>query len=167
MVSDIAHNLDKGEEIEACVLDFSKAFDKVNHNNLLLKLAQQGISHQLISWIESFLSERSQKVVIDGEESLEAAVTSGVPQGSVLGPAMFLFYTNDLPNRPHSIVRLFAGDTIVYNTANNHQVLQDDLVKLEMWEDAWNMEFHPSECQQITFSRNVNLLINHSIFITR
>ena len=165
LVSDIAHNLDKGEEIEACELDFSKAFDKVNHNELLLKLAQQGISHQLISWIESFLSERSQKVVIDGEESSEAAVTSGVPQGSVLGPAMFLFYINDLPDNLHSIVRLFANDTIVYNTANNHQVLQDDFAKLEMWEDAWNMKFHPSKCQQITFSRKrqpANQSLTHS-----
>ena len=65
----------------------------------------------------------------------------------------FFSHINDLPNRPHLIVRLFDDDTIVYNTANNHQVLQDDLAKLEMWEDAWNMEFHPSECQQITFSR--------------
>ena len=108
LVSDIAHNLDQGEEIEACVLDFSKAFDKVNHNKLLLKLAQQGVSHQLISWVESFLSGRSQKVIIDGEESSEAAVTSGVPQGSVLGPAMFLllFHINDLPDNLQLTIRL-------------------------------------------------------------
>ena len=66
---------------------------------------------------------------------------------------MFLSYINDLPNNLHSIVRPFADDTIGYNTANIHQVLQDDLARLEMWEDAWNMEFHPSKCQQITFSR--------------
>ena len=129
-----------------------KAFDKVNHNKLLLKLAQQGVSHQLISWVESFLSGRSQKVIIDGEESSEAAVTSGVPQGSVLGPAMFLFYINDLPDNLQSTVRLFADDTIDYNTAKNNPSLQDDLMKLEMWEDAWNMEFHPLKCQHITFS---------------
>ena len=134
--------------------DFSKAFNRVNHNKLLLKLAQQGISHQLICWIESFLGKRSQKVVIDGEESSEAAVTSGVPQGSVLGPAMFIFYINDLPNNLHSIVRLFADDTIIaYNAATNCQSLHYDLAKLEMWENAWSMEFHPSKCQLITFSR--------------
>ena len=129
-----------------------KAFDKVNHNKLQLKLAQQGISHQLISWVDSFLSGRSQKVVIDGEELSEAPVTSGVPQWSVLGPAIFLFYINDLLDNLQSTVRLFADDTIDYNTAKNNPSLQDDLMKLEMWEDAWNMEFHPLKCQQITFS---------------
>ena len=119
---------------------------------LLQKLALYGISYQLIAWIEDFVSGRTQKVVVDGEESTESPVSSGVPQGSVLGPAMFLFYINDLPDELGSAVRLFADDTIVYNTTNNQQELQDDLAKLEQWERLWDMEFHPAKCQKI-FSR--------------
>ena len=153
LTSDIANTLDDGEETVACVLDFSKAFDKVNHNKLLLKLAQYGVSYQLVSWIDDFLTGRTQRVVVDGEQSSEAAVTSGVPQGSVIGPTMFLFYINDLPDNLRCEVRLFADDTIIYNTASNHQILQEDLLKLENWENTWDMEFHPSKCSQITFSR--------------
>ena len=120
---------------------------------LLQKLALYGISYQLIAWIEDFVSGRTQKVVVDGEESTESPVSSGVPQGSVLGPAMFLFYINDLPDELGSAVRLFADDTIVYNTTNNHQEPQDDLAKLEQWERLWDMKFHPAKCQQISFSR--------------
>ena len=75
--------------------------------------------------------------MVDGEESTESPVTSGVPQGSVLEPAMFLFYINDLPDELGTAVRLFADDTIVYNTTNNHQEPQDDLAKLEQWERLW------------------------------
>ena len=91
--------------------------------------------------------------MIDGEDSQEAPVTSGVPQGSVIGPAMFLFYINDLPDTLKSSIRLFADDTIAYNSASNHSTLQDDLNKLELWEQQWDMEFHPSKCQHIVFSR--------------
>ena len=153
LISDISANLDQGVETEACVLDFSKAFDKVNHRKLLYKLASYGVSYQLISWVDDFLSNRTQKVVIDGEDSSEAPVTSGVPQGSVIGPAMFLFYINDLPDNLKSPIRLFADDTIAYNSAFNHSTIQDDLTKLELWEQQWDMEFHPSKCQHIVFSR--------------
>ena len=79
-----------------------------------------------------------------GIVSSEELVTSGVPKGSILGPAIFLFYTNDLPdNLQSTLVRLYADDTIVYNTAKNHHSFQNKLVKLQMWEDASNMEFHP------------------------
>ena len=106
----VTNNLDDGQETEACVLDFSKAFDKVNHK-LLQQLAHYEVSYQLITWIEDFLSGRTQKVVVCGEESKKSPVTSGVPQGSALGPVMFLFYINDLPDELGSAVRLFAGDT--------------------------------------------------------
>jgi hypothetical protein len=156
LVADISHNLDQGHETEACVLDFSKAFDKVNHQKLLTKLSNLGVSFQIIAWIDDFLTNRVQKVVVDGEESSEAAVTSGVPQGSVLGPCLFLFYINNLPDNIKSCVRLFADDTIIYNSSANHQTMQDDLLSLEKWEEAWDMEFHPGKCQHILFSRKRN-----------
>ena len=152
-VSDIANQLDQGLQTDACVLDFSKAFDKVNHQKLLSKLATLGVSFQVISWIDNFLTDRSQRVVVDGVMSNEAHVTSGVPQGSVLGPALFLFYINDLPDALRSTVRLFADDTILYNSADNNKLLQDDLARLELWESKWDMEFHPKKCQHISFSR--------------
>ena len=85
-----------------------------------------------------------------------ANVTSGVPQGSVIGPTMFLYYINDLPDNIKSVVRLFADDTVVYNTTDNHQCLQEDLDQLAIWETNSDMEFHPMKCQHMTFSRKRN-----------
>ena len=98
--------------------------------------------------MKSFLSSRTQKVVIDEEESNAVPVTSGVPQGSVLGPILFLIYIDDMPKyTKHSQVRLFADDTIVYLTIackEDCQMLHDDLKRLEEWENEWQMEFHPA-----------------------
>ena len=150
--TDISNELDRGVQTDACILDLSKAFDKVNHQKLLLKLANLGISFQVTAWIDAFLSDRVQRVAVDGVESNEAAVASGVPQGSMLGPALFLFYINDLPDVLNSTVRSFADDTILYNSALNHSTLQDDLNCLEKWESDWDMEFHPKKRQHITFT---------------
>ena len=97
-------------------------------------------------------------MVIDGEESESVPVTSGVPQGSVLGPILFLIYINDLPDELSSQVRLFADDTAVYLTIGDTEdgkVLQNDLDRLSVWEDRWDMEFNPSKCQvvRVTTSR--------------
>ena len=148
--------------MKACILDFSKAFDKVRHQKLLSKLAKYGISHQLVSWIDSFLADRVQTVVVDGRESSEASVSSGVPQGSIVGPALFLYYINDLPDTITSTVRLFADDTIIYNTAENHEILQADLRRLETWEKEWDMEFHPLKCEHVTFTRKTTKRVNRT-----
>ena len=95
------------------LLDFSKAFNKVNHLKLLYKLQLHGVQGKTLGWIESFLIGRTQCVVLDGDTSTELPVSSGVPQGSVLGPILFL-YINDLPDKIQSNVRLFADDTAVY-----------------------------------------------------
>ena len=101
---------------------------------------------------------RSQRVVLDGEKSYNADVLSGVPQGSVLGPCLFLFYINDMPEGLHqeTTVRLFADDTIAYLAVTNNQdaeKLQEDLTKLEKWEQTWQMKFHPDKCQVLTITR--------------
>ena len=116
--------MDKGEEVDACFLDFSKAFDKVDHKKLVQKLSNIGVSQQIVTWVEDFLRNRTQAVVVDGHSSSPCPVTSGVPQGSVVGPILFLIYINDLPNAVKSNVRLFAADTVIYNTVNNKQQLQ-------------------------------------------
>ena len=123
-------------------MDFSKAFDKVDHQMLLLKLHRLGINTGAITWIQSFLSGRSQRVVLDGETSDACPVLSGVPQGSVQGPCLFLMYINDMPENKQSNIRLFADDTIMYLTITNQsdcQDLQRDLLKLEIWEREWLM----------------------------
>ena len=136
---------------------FSKAFDKVSHDRVIYKLDRAGINKQTRNWIKSFLSGRSQKVVIDGEESKSVPVTSGVPQGSVLGPIFFLIFIDDMPEyTKHSQICLFANDTIVYLTVsatNDCEKLQDDLKRLEKWEEDWQMEFHPAKCNVLRITR--------------
>ena len=137
-------------------MDFSKAFDIVVHQRLLLKLHRLSINTTVIAWIKSFLSGRSQNVVLDGKQSGACPVLSGVPQGSVLGPCLFLMYINDMPDSIKSNIRLFADDTIMYLTITNHsdcQALQSDLTTLESWESEWLMAFNPEKCEVIRRSQ--------------
>ena len=158
--ADVLNTVQDRKQCDTVVMDFSKAFDKVSHNHLLFKMENLGIDPKTTAWVKSFLSYRTQKVVIDGETSDSVPVTSGVPQGSVLGPILFLAYINDLPQYTrHSQVRLFADDTIVYITVSSTddcQQLQDDLKSLEVWEKEWLMEFHPAKCNVIRITRKKN-----------
>ena len=152
LIEDLARAASAGKQTDIILLDFSKAFDKVNHSKLLWKLHQYGIRGHVLSWIQAFLGSRSQRVVIDGEESESIPVTSGVPQGSVLGPILFLVYINDLPEEVCSQVRLFADDTALYLTMegkDDSKALQNDLDILSTWETKWDMEFNPSKCQVV------------------
>ena len=94
-INDVAINMESGLQTDLCILDFTKAFDKVGHKRLLEKLTWYGVSGRTNRWIESFLTERIQSVVLDGISSNSASVLSGVPQGSVLGPCLFLLYINE------------------------------------------------------------------------
>merc|ERR1711895_127695 len=96
------------------ILDFSKAFDTVPHEHLLGKMEFYGIKGPLLDWSAAFLKTRSQSVVVDGKRSKPAKVLSGVPQGTVLGPLLFLLHINDLPSVVTSTVRLFADDCLLY-----------------------------------------------------
>ena len=152
LIEDLARNASVGKQTDIILLDFSKAFDKVNHSKLLWKLHQYGIRGHVLNWVRAFLGSRSQRVVIEGEESESIPVTTGVPQGSVLGPILFLIYINDLPDEVCSQVRLFADDTALYLTMESEDsgsTLQSDLDILSMWETRWDMEFNPSKCQVV------------------
>ena len=120
--------------MDVVYLDFQKAFDKVPHQRLILKLKAHG--NDVISWIEKWLTQRKQRVLVDGEISNWKSVLSGVPQGSVLGPILFLIYINDLEDDISSKVLKFADDTKVFRKVTNDtnkQSLQDDLDKLVKW----------------------------------
>ena len=142
-------------------MDFAEAFDKVSHQGLLKIAYYYGIPGHTYKWIESFLNNRPHQVVIDGQFSIDAIVTPGVTQGSVLGPLLFLVYINDLPNcMQNSVCRLFADDCIQYQrmrSCHDSNKLQTDLDQLHKWESIWLMKFHPSKCQVISITNKVNI----------
>ena len=161
-IHDIALNLDKGyskghKQTDVIVMDFAKAFDKVPHKRLLYKLDHYGVRGTTNRWIASWLADRTQEVVLDGTHSDSAPVISGVPQGSCLGPILFLIFINDLPNGILSNVRLFADDCVLYRNIYSHQdciELQKDLLKLGIWEQTWLMKFNVSKCHSMRISRH-------------
>ena len=137
------------------ILYFTKAFDKVPHKSLIHKLNYYGISGSIATWIETFLIGRTQQVVVNGATPSSTIVTSSVPQGTVPGPLLFLLYINDLPDNPSTSVRLFADDCILYTpirTQNDSSLLQNDLFKLQKWQDKWLMKFNPGKCYTMTLA---------------
>ena len=160
LINDLSSSLDRrtrSKQIDMVILDFSKAFDRVPHKRLLSKLQHYGIQGQTLQWITSFLSNRSQRVIVDGESSDEAPVVSGVPQGTVLGPLLFLCFINDLPECVDSSTRLFADDCAIYREIvheSDTTKLQEDLNKLSQWETKWGMSFHPDKCNTMHITRS-------------
>ena len=131
------------------ILDFSKAFDTVPHQKLLHKMRQYGADGIINAWLCDFLTYRKMRVVIDGEESEAVPVDSGVPQGTVLGPLLFLCHINDLPDAVKSTVRLFADVCLLYRqvkSTEDHISLQQDLQNLEIWAKTWGMRFNAKKC---------------------
>ena len=147
-IDDIARSLDSKSSVDVAVLDFTKAFDKVPHKRLLHKVQHYGIRGSVATWLLNFLTNRIQRVVVDGQSSSFEPVLSGVPQGTVLGPLLFLLYINDLPDNLRSSCRLFADDCLVYNditSPEDTQILQNDLKTLESWQNKWLMCFNPKK----------------------
>ena len=136
LVEDLARNITSGKQIDLFSLDFSKAFNKVNHLKRLYKLQLHGVQGKTLRWIEYFLIGRSQTVVLNGNNSDELPVSSGVPQGSVVGPILLLLYMNDLLDTLQSQVRLFADETAVYLAVEGQadsKKLQKDFNVLQDW----------------------------------
>ena len=109
-----------------------------------------GIHGLVLQWIQYFLENRSQQVVIEGQESCSIKVTSGVPQGTVLAPLLFLCYINNLPSQLKSEVKEYADDFLLYSTINCHTdclALQNDLDLLQRWAEDWEMQFNLTKCE--------------------
>ena len=152
---DLAKHLENKHQVDMAILDFSKAFDKVSHQHLSTKLQYYGIQGTTRKWINSFLTDRFQQVVVDNATSERTRVTSGVPQGSVLGPTLFLIYINDIADNITSSIRLFADDCVLYRpirSSEDHQYLQNDLDQLVDWADGWSMEFNVKKCAIMNFT---------------
>ena len=152
------------KQTDLIIMDFAKALDKVPHRRLLNKIDYYGIRGSTNKWISSWLSGHSQQVVLDGQASDPVPVLSGVPQGSVLGPILFLIFINDLPDNIKSSVRLFADDCVLYRNVHSLQdclILQEDLDSLGLWEANWQMKFNVAKCH----SMRVTLHYSHKQII--
>ena len=149
--------LENGEEVDCIYTDFMKAFDRVPHQRLLEKMRSYGISDSICVWVEKFLSNRTQKVVLNGVSSEWEKVISGVPQGSVLGPLLFLIFINDLPDEVISELLLYADDAKIFRTIKDdkdREQLQNDLHAMSLWSDVWLLSFHPGKLKKLGISRN-------------
>uniref|UniRef100_A0A8R1EBF1 Reverse transcriptase domain-containing protein n=1 Tax=Caenorhabditis japonica TaxID=281687 RepID=A0A8R1EBF1_CAEJA len=139
-----------GKQNTHCVyIDFRKAFDKVSIPKLVTKLASFGLNGYLLGWLSDFLSNRDQKIIVNGSLSLPKPVKSGVPQGSVLGPLLFLLFVNDIGDTFESKFLLFADDLKLFDVDENK--IQRDLQRLESWCGIWQLDIAPDKCESISF----------------
>jgi len=158
--------LDSGSEVRAVSLDISKAFDKVWHDGLISKLQSYGISGLLLSWLKDYLSNRSQAVCVDGVQSRSQAINAGVPQGSVLGPTLFLIFINDLLECTTNPIHSFVDDSTLHacpppgSPSDARQQIADslesDLAKIDEWGKKWLVTFNASKTTQLIVSRRTD-----------
>lgn len=168
MFDSIYTSLENKLQTDIIYLDFKKAFDSVPHNELLLKLWKVGITGELWNWFRAYLNSRNQCVGIDGQRSGLLPVLSGVPQGSILGPILFLVYINDLPSCPiHSSMLLFADDTKCIKSIssfNDRDLLQADLDTTADWSATWKLLFNHSKTVKLSFgSKTCQLSTKYSV----
>lgn len=148
--------VERGDAVDAIYLDFSKAFDTVPHQRLLYKLQAYGIGGKLLRWVENFLTDRKQRVVLNGAKSSWTSVKSGVPQGSVLGPLLFVVYVNDLPDAMQCNIQMFADDTKLYRPVrdpSDAELLQADLNAAIDWSNKWQLHFNTGKCKYMHVGR--------------
>ena len=148
-------SVDQGNGVDVVFLDFKKAFDSVPHQRLLIKLRSYGIADDCLNWIGDFLCGRYKRlVVVNGEKSGWFPVVSGVPQGSVLGPLLFILYVNDIPDLVDSKIKMFADDIKIYRQITSFRdalSLQNDLDKLCGWAKEWLLRFNITKCKHLKY----------------
>jgi hypothetical protein len=152
--------MDNGKEARFIFCDISKAFDKVWHKGLLYKLERAGIKGKILNWIESYLTNRKQQVVINGQISTETTISAGVPQGSVLGPLLFILYINDITEDIDTEIRLYADDTCIYiDYTDSDQAaadLESNLEHITRWAKTWFVTFNAKKTVDLVFTRKRN-----------
>ena len=152
--------VDLQKDVRVIFCDITKAFDRVYHPGLLYKLQRSGINGPLLQWFGDYLEERKQKVVVQGGSSQWGRVRAGVPQGSVLGPLLFLIYINDIVNIVQSSIRLFADDTTLFIRVDNAtaatNILNTDLQEVETWSGQWLVSFNPTKTKSMIISKKRN-----------
>ena len=152
ITTEIYNSFENRQETRAAFLDISKAFDKVWHSGLIFKLKQNGICGNLLNMLENYLSDRKQRVILNGTESSWEPIFSGVPQGSVLGPLLFLIYINDLTQHISANIKLFADDSSLFIKVSNvetaHHTLMRDLDTITAWARLWKMKFNTDISKQ-------------------
>jgi ribonucleases P/MRP protein subunit RPP40 len=156
----VSNCIDQGHPVDVIYLDFHKAFDKLPHQRLMMKIKSLGIAENVYNWIEDWLRDREQRVVLLGCNSEWISVKSGVPQGSVLGPLLFLIYINDIDDSVTSKLLNFGDDTKVFRVvtnANDIEKLQLDLINLCEWSNDWLMLFNVDKCKIVHFGFNNTL----------
>ena len=142
----------RGRKPSGCYLDFQKAFDSVPHNRLIRKLAAYGVTGKILRWIKTFLTYRKQIVCIEGSLSNWEDVLSGILQGSVLGPTLFVVFINNMPDVITSLSKMFADDAKVFRQIETSAVtatLQNDLDYLTDWSLKWQMNCNVNKCQRV------------------
>ena len=155
-VGEWTRQLDEGNAVDVIFLDFAKAFDSVAHQRLLKKLEGYGVRGNVHGWIRDFLKGRRQRVVVNGEASGWRPVSSGIPQGSVLGPVLFVCFVNDMPEAVQGLIRMFADDTKVFSQSNSTDCcrkLQNDLESLQAWANKWQLRFNAGKCKRMHLGR--------------
>ena len=156
-LEEITKLLDEGIPVDVLYMDFMKAFDSVPHERLLKKIKAHGIGGKLYKWIEEWLCKRKQRVVLKGERSEWEEVKSGVPQGSVLGPLLFIIFINDIETDVISLLSKFADDCKIASkvvTEEDKKDVQEDINTLSTWSDEWQMKFHPKKCKTLHLGHN-------------
>ena len=152
-----AKAIDDGKEIRVIFCDISKAFDRVWHEELLFKLRRMGISGTLLEWFKSYLDQRHQRVVLEGSFSDVKEVKAGVPQGSILGPLLFLVFINDIVNDIGSSVKLFADDTSLYLIVEDPvmaaNLMDIDLNKIHHWANSRLVNSIPTKLKNLSFQK--------------
>ena len=142
-------------------MHYQKAFATVPHRRLVGKLASYGIRGEVLRWVEAFLNDRRQRLVVNGKISEWTDVTSGIPQGSVFGPILFVIYKNDMPDGLSSEIFLFADYTNLFKEIQQKRdcdSLQNDLNFMQLWTDIWLLRFHPQ-----IFGVRKNNLVEYSL----
>ena len=156
-------SLEAGGQIDVIYTDLEKAFDKVPHKRLLSKLSSYKINPKVIRWIESFLINRRQRVRINGISSFWSNVLSGIPQGSILGPLLFINFINDLIEYCNngSDIHLYADDTKLFKhtiTDSDTNLLQKDLFQLQSWLEKWLLKLDFKKCKVVSFGRHIDIV---------